>query len=75
VSGPVKFTTAGAATKATLSRRGKVFATGTAVRTVRGHLTLRLTPLRILPGGRYTLTITHKTRGKITASREGITIS
>ena len=56
VSGTVKFTTAGASAHATLSRRGTVFAAGTA-RSERGKMSLRLAPLRTLRPGRYTLTL------------------
>ncbi|MGH2833776.1 MAG: collagen-like triple helix repeat-containing protein [Solirubrobacteraceae bacterium] len=57
VSGAVKFTTTGSSEHATLSRRGVVFAAGMAVTVNRGHLGLRLTPLRKLRPGRYTLTL------------------
>ncbi len=56
VSGTVKFTTTGSAEQATLSRHGVVYAAGTA-RTARGRLSLRLTPLRQLRPGKYTLTL------------------
>jgi hypothetical protein len=56
VSGIVTFTTTGSAAQATLSRRGVVYAAGTA-RTARGRMSLRLTPLRSLRPGRYTLTL------------------
>ena len=56
VSSTVKFTTAGLAARATLSRHGVVYATGTA-RTARGRMSLRLTPLRKLQLGKYTLTL------------------
>jgi hypothetical protein len=56
VSGTVKFTTAGVAAQATLSRRGVVFASGNA-QTTRGHMSLRLVPLRQLRAGTYTLTL------------------
>ncbi len=56
VSGTVKFTTAGLAARATLSRHGVVYAKGIA-RTARGRMSLRLTPLRSLRPGKYTLTL------------------
>jgi hypothetical protein len=56
VSGTDKFTTAGSSTQATLSRHGIVYAKGTA-RTTRGRMRLRITPLRKLQPGRYTLTL------------------
>jgi hypothetical protein len=52
VSGPVTFTTSGAAAHATLSRRGVVYATGSA----RDGRT-RLVAGRPLRPGRYTLTL------------------
>ncbi len=56
VSGTVKFTTAGQAAQATVSRHGVVYAAGTA-RTARGRTSLRLAPVRGLRPGRYTLTL------------------
>ncbi len=56
VSGTVKFTTAGVAAQATLSRRGVVYAAGTA-RSARGRMSLRLLPVRRLRSGKYTLTL------------------
>lgn len=74
VTGPVKFTTAAAARKATLSRHGKVFAIGS-VRKVNGHIEFLSSDPRTLPRGRYTLTIARKTAGHITETREAITIT
>src|SRR6202034_2847669 len=59
VSGPVKFTSATSAAHATLSRRGAVLATGT-VRKVKGQIEFLSSNPRVLPRGRYTLTITRK---------------
>ena len=56
VSGTLKFTTAGSSALATLSRHGVVYAKG-AARSTRGRMSLRLTPLRKLQPGRYTLTL------------------
>ncbi len=56
VSGTVKFTTAGRIAQATLSRRGKVYAAGTA-RRANGSMSLRLLPVRWLSPGKYTLTL------------------
>jgi hypothetical protein len=56
VSRTAKFTTTGSAAQATLSRHGVVDAAGTA-RTARGRMSLRLTPLRSLRPGKYTLTL------------------
>jgi DNA-binding beta-propeller fold protein YncE len=57
VSGTVSFTTVGAPIQARLSRHGVVYAAGTA-RTARGHVSLRLLPVRTLRPGKYTLTLT-----------------
>jgi hypothetical protein len=56
VSGTIKFTATGSAAQATLSRRGVVFASGSA-RSTRGRMSLWLVPLRILRPGKYTLTL------------------
>jgi DNA-binding beta-propeller fold protein YncE len=56
ISGTVKFTTTGQSARATLSRHGVVYATGTA-RTAGGRMSLRLLPVRRLQPGRYTLTL------------------
>ena len=56
VSGTVKFTTAGLAAQATLSRHGRVYAAGTA-RTAHGRMSLRLLSVRRLRPGKYTLTL------------------
>jgi len=57
VSGTVKFTTGDASTDATLSRHGHVYAAGTARAGARGRMSLRLTPVRKLRPGNYTLTL------------------
>jgi hypothetical protein len=54
ISGTVKFTTSSA--RATLSRHGAVYATGTE-RGAHGSMSLRLTPLRRLRPGNYELTL------------------
>jgi hypothetical protein len=56
VSGTVSFTSAGLAVQATLSRRGKVYAAGTA-RAAHGRMSLRLLPVRRLSPGKYMLTL------------------
>ena len=56
VSGTVKFTTSGTASRATLSRHGVVFAVGIAS-VDHGHMSLRLAPSRKLSAGGYTLTL------------------
>jgi hypothetical protein len=74
VSGPLHFTTAAAARKATLLRKSHVVATGT-VRMVDGHVEFFSSEQRVLPRGRYTLTITRKAGRHITETREAITIT
>jgi hypothetical protein len=63
VSGPVKFTTS--AKKATLSRAGKLYATGSAARAAHGRLRLQLTPIRKLTAGHYVLKIRGSAREQI----------
>ncbi len=74
VSGAIKLEVARLTARATLSRRGHVVATGT-VRTVDGHLEFVSSNSRILPRGRYTLTITRKSDRHVTEIREAITIT
>lgn len=73
VSGTVKFTTAGAKASATLSRHGLVFAAGMAS-VQRGRLSLRLTPLRRLRHGRYTLTLISGSGSHETIRTEAFTL-
>jgi hypothetical protein len=73
-TGPVKFMATASAARATLSRHGKVFATGT-VRKVNGHIEFLSSKSGVLPNGRYTLTITHKIGRHITETHEAITIT
>jgi hypothetical protein len=75
VSGIVKFTTSGASARATLSRHGVVFASGTAVTTNRGQLSLRLTSLRKLRAGRYTLTLISGAGSHETIRSEAFTLN
>jgi Collagen triple helix repeat (20 copies) len=56
VSGTVKFEATGLISRATLFRRGKVYATG-AARSAGGRTSLRLLPVRWLGPGNYTLTL------------------
>jgi hypothetical protein len=75
VSGPVKFTATASAVRATLSRRGRVLATGT-VRTVDGHIEFLASNSRVeLPHGRCTLTISRKAGRHTIAIRQAITIT
>jgi hypothetical protein len=62
LSGTLKLTAAGSATRATLSRHGVLYASGVA-RAAHGHMSLRLRPLRSLQPGEYTLTLI-KGRGR-----------
>ncbi len=73
VSGTVKFTAAGASAQATLSRHGAVYAAGTA-RVAYGHMSLRLSPLRRLGPGRYTLTLIGGAGRHETIQREAFTL-
>ena len=73
VSGTVKFTTSGTTAQATLSRHGAVFAAGTA-RSTRGHMSLRLSPLRRLRPGSYTLTLIVGAGRHETIRRESFTL-
>jgi hypothetical protein len=73
VSGTVKFTAAGASAQATLSRHGAVYAAGTA-RVAYGHMSLRLSPLRRLRPGRYTLTLIGGAGRHETIQREAFTL-
>ncbi len=74
VSGTVKFTTTGSAGQATLSRRGVVYAAGTA-RTAHGSMSLRLLPVRSLRPGRYTLTLISGTGRHKRISTESFALS
>jgi hypothetical protein len=72
VSGTVTFTAASA--RATLSRHGVVYAAGTAS-TARGRMSLRLTPLRSLRPGKYTLTMVSGAGKHETIRSESFTLS
>jgi hypothetical protein len=74
VNGPVKLEAARLVARATLSRKGHVVATGT-VRTVDGHMEFLSSDARILPRGRFTLTITRKTGRHTIETRKAITIT
>ena len=74
VSGTVKFTTKGLVANATLSRHGAVYASGTASST-NGSLSLRLTPLRKLRPGHYTLTLVSGAGKHETIRSESFTLS
>jgi DNA-binding beta-propeller fold protein YncE len=74
VSGTVKFTTAGLAAQATLSRHGVVYAAGTA-RVAHGHTSLRLLPTRRLRPGKYTLTLISGAGRHKRISSESFTLS
>ncbi len=75
VSGTVKFTATGSSAHATLSRHGAVYAAGTESSTS-GGMSLRLTPLRKLRPGRYTLTLISSGAGKHETIRsESFTLS
>ena len=73
VSGTIKFTTAGLAAQATLSRHGVVYAAG-AAHTAHGRMSLRLLPVRQLRPGRYTLTLISGTGPHERISSESFTL-
>jgi hypothetical protein len=73
VSGPVKFTTASADQRASLSRAAVIYATGYAHRT-RVGLQTSLIAARKLARGRYLLTLTSSHGLRRTASHEQVTI-
>jgi hypothetical protein len=75
VSGTVKLEAARLAARATLYRKGRVVATGTVHTVDGGHLEFVASDSRILPRGRYTLTIARKTGGHTIETREAITIT
>jgi hypothetical protein len=70
VSGTVKFTTSSAVRRASLSRAGVLYATGTV--TNKG---LKLHALRRVRAGRYTLTLRYHQGHKLLTTRSQITIS
>jgi Collagen triple helix repeat (20 copies) len=74
VTGTVKFAATGSAAKATLSRRGVVFASGSALAT-RGRISLRLVPLRLLRPGKYMLTLIRGSGGHKRIISESFTLS
>jgi hypothetical protein len=75
LSGSVKFIASASAARATLSRRGRVFAVGT-VRMLDGHIEFLLSNPRVeLSHGRYTLTIKRKTGRHTTTTHQTITIA
>jgi hypothetical protein len=73
VSGPVKFKTARADQRASLSRAGVIYATGYAHRT-RNGLQTSLIAARKLARGRYLLTLTSNHGPRATTSRHQVTI-
>jgi len=75
VSGTVKLTATASAARATLSRHGRVFATGT-IRKVNGHIEFLWSNPRVeLLRGHYTLTITRKAGRHTIETRQAITIT
>jgi streptogramin lyase len=74
VTGPVKFTAALAAGRATLSRRGIVYATGYAYETLRGPRTTLLAARTLRPG-RYTLTLTRHRMRQVARISSQVTVS
>jgi hypothetical protein len=74
VSGTVKFTATDSSAHATLSRHGAVYAAGTESSTSAG-MSLRLTPLRKLRPGHYTLTLISGAGKHETIRSESFTLS
>jgi hypothetical protein len=74
VPATVSFTSAGALARATLSSRGKVYATGLA-RRVDGRLSLKLTALHTLQAGSYTLALTSGTGKHERTRRQSLALS
>jgi hypothetical protein len=74
VTGPVTFTTTGSTTRATLSRAGVTYATGTA-QTTRGGTRLLLTQRRTLRPGRYTLALTSHHGTRQTTTHQQISVA
>jgi hypothetical protein len=72
-SGTVKLMADGSSARATLSRHGLVYATGSA-HTSHRRMTLRLTSLRQLRPGRYTLTLMSGAGKREAIRRESFTV-
>ena len=73
VTGPVTFTTTRPTTRATLTRAGLTYATGTA-QTTPGRSRLLLTQRRTLRPGRYTLALTSHHGHHPTTTHQQITL-
>ncbi|MHB1570547.1 MAG: hypothetical protein ACYC0H_15285, partial [Solirubrobacteraceae bacterium] len=75
VAGAVKFTAAGVAARARISRGRAVYATGASVATAHGGTLLVLTRLLALRHGRYTLTLRRRRGRRWTIHHYRITIA
>jgi hypothetical protein len=74
VTGTIKFTTAGNADRASISRGNTVYAAGVSASTGRGGSQLVLTDLRPLRRGNYTLTLRTRHARRWVTRRVEITI-
>jgi hypothetical protein len=74
ISGTVKFHTAAMVSQVTIRRDGVVYARGRA-QTVRKRTQLLVTMRRPLAPGKYTITSTHRSHGRLIRSRRAIRIS
>ena len=75
MSGKVKFTISNAATRATISRKRTVYATGVRVSRTKRSSQLVVTELRPLRPGRYTLTLQSRHGRRSMIRRTQITIT
>ena len=75
VSGTVTFSTGAGVVKASVSRGGTVYATGTSAALGHGHSQLVLVEVRRLRPGRYTLTLSSRAHGHTTVRHTTITIA
>jgi hypothetical protein len=75
VSGTIKFTTTGNTARASVSRAGIIYATGSAILTRAGRWRLELRDRRPIRPGRYTLTLHRRDGRRVIVSRITITIA
>jgi hypothetical protein len=74
VSGPLKFTAAAAAARATISRGPVIYATGVRVQLGDGHTQLLVSQARPIHPGRYTLTIRTRRHNRLRIRQQTIQI-
>jgi hypothetical protein len=75
ISRTVKFTTAIRTARASLVRAGVIYATGRALRAVRGAWELRLRYLRRAPSGRYRLILRAREHGHLITEQRTIRLT